>query len=179
MDRFFVPDSTKYGADGRPAPWLVAQSKHDGAKKREAQKRKTKPAPKPKPILVQGKTTITGMNNGYINVQWALENTDGKQYYVTEQQSVKRLAKNPSGSGRSWDYPNTFDDDIGLTPLFKPVDSIQTFSISLSHPDKNGWSEGSMNVDVSIGGKEYPAVNLHLDATPDGPGSSETGYDPH
>ncbi len=26
MNRFFVPDSTKYGTDGRPAPWLVSNS---------------------------------------------------------------------------------------------------------------------------------------------------------
>jgi uncharacterized protein RhaS with RHS repeats len=30
MDRFFTPDSTKYGTDGRPAPWLLSNS--EGAK---------------------------------------------------------------------------------------------------------------------------------------------------
>jgi len=142
------------------------------------QKQKSKPAPKEGPILVQGKPTTSGTNNGYINVLWTLKNTDGKKYYVTEQQSVKRLATNPSGSGRTTDYPNQFDDDIGTIPMYKPVDSIQTFSISLSPPDKNGWSAGSMHVDVSIGGQKYYGVHLHLDATEGGPGTSESGYNP-
>jgi len=133
-------------------------------------------------ILFQGTPVIYGTNNGYINVLWTLKNTDGtlpgSPYYVTEQQSVKRLAKNRSGSGRTWDFPNKFDDEIGTPQIYDPVDSTQTFSISLSAPDKNGWSMGSMHVDVSIGGQHYCAVHLHLDASKGGPGTSETGYNP-
>jgi hypothetical protein len=56
MDRFFVPDSTKYGTDGRPAPWLVSLSNHDGA-------RKPKPKVKSKPLVKASKPTNKDQNS--------------------------------------------------------------------------------------------------------------------
>ena len=133
-------------------------------------------------VLVQGKVTNYGDNNGYLSVLWSLKNSDGsqpnKQYYVTEQQSVHRLAKTHPNSGRTVDYPNQFDDEVGTTPMESPVNSYQTFSISTSPPDSNGWSAGSMHVNVEIGGLEYYGLQLHLNASNGGPGTSESGVLP-
>ena len=129
------------------------------------------------PILVQGKPVTSGANNGYISVLWTLKGTDGKLYYVTEQQSLHDLSAHKN-SGRGTDYPNQFDDTVGTTPALAPRNSFQTFSISLSPPDKNGWSAGSMHVDVLMDGKRYYGVYIHLDASKGGPGTYEIGVNP-
>jgi hypothetical protein len=58
MDRFFTPDSTKYGADGRPAPWLVSLSNDDGAQKKKKPHHHRKPKPKPKGLPKSGDASI-------------------------------------------------------------------------------------------------------------------------
>ena len=120
---------------------------------------------------------ISGDNNGYIAVLWTLQNTDGKLYYVTEQQSQHDLAEHKN-SGRTTDYPNLFDDSVGTSPAHPPRNTNQTFSISLSPPDKNGWSPGSMDVDVQIDGQRYYGVHIHIDASEGGPGTYEFGVNP-
>ncbi len=133
-------------------------------------------------VLNQGPIKRKGVNNGYIDVLWTLmfNNGDrpGGNYYVTEQQSLHRLATNPSGSGRTTDYFNYFEDSVGTTQAEEPANSFQTFSISLSPPDPNGWSAGSMHVNVVMHGQEYYAAWLHLNAKEGGPGTTETGVCP-
>lgn len=59
MDRFFTPDSTKYGTDGRPAPWLVSLSNHDGAKKK----------PRHKPHKPNKKNEVNKLYNEYSGIR--------------------------------------------------------------------------------------------------------------
>ena len=105
-----------------------------------------------------------------IHAYWRLVYNDGSapdgNYYVMEQQSVHRLARKqngePSPSGRSFDFPNQFDDDISTPPWDKSVNSYQAFSISLSHPNDDGWAANASHVDIRMNGIEFCADYIHL-----------------
>ncbi len=128
------------------------------------------PPPPPKKHLVLDRTTFEQPAQG-LHVIWTLRYNDGSSvlpdhYYVMEQQSVKWLAHRQDGtispSGRSYDYPNTFDDTIQTFVGYAPVDSLQSFQISLSHPNYDGWAANAMHVPIRIGETEYCGDSIHL-----------------
>jgi hypothetical protein len=106
-----------------------------------------------------------------LHVIWTLRYNDGSSvlpdhYYVMEQQSVKWLARRQDGtispSGRSYDYPNQFDDTIQTSEHLKAVDSLQSFQVSLSHPNYDGWAANAMHVPIRLGETEYCGDSIHL-----------------
>jgi len=106
-----------------------------------------------------------------LHVIWTLRYNDGSSvlpdhYYVMEQQSVKWLARRQDGtispSGRSYDYPNEFDDTIQTSEQLTAVDSLQSFQVSLSHPNYDGWAANAMHVPIRLGETEYCGDSIHL-----------------
>jgi RHS repeat-associated protein len=123
----------------------------------------------PKRHLVLDRTTFEPKVEG-LHVIWTLRFNDGSapdgNYYVMEQQQVKWLAHRQDGSvspsGRSFDFPNKFDDSIQTFIGYDPVDSLQSFQISLSHPNYDGWAANAMHVPIRIGETEYCGDSIHL-----------------
>jgi RHS repeat-associated protein len=120
--------------------------------------------------LVLDRTTFEPKEWG-IHAYWTLMYNDGSKpdgnYYVMEQQSVHWLAHRQDGtispSGRSYDYPNQFDDIIQTAPYLKSVHSLQSFAISLSQPNYDGWAANAMHVLARIDGTEYCGDFIHLE----------------
>jgi RHS repeat-associated protein len=120
--------------------------------------------------LVLDRTTFEPHVWGF-HVIWTLRYDDGSpvapdRYYVMEQQNVHWLARRQdhtiSPSGRSYDFPNSFDDTIQTFVGLDPVDSLQSFAISLSKPNYDGWAANAMHVPIRIGETEYCGDAIHL-----------------